>query len=513
LRIGRITIDRHNVFDLGEPAFKRFPYNWANRFHIVTKERFIRRELLFREGDVYNPDLLYETERFLRKRPFFRSVRVVAENPVNGRVDVNIETHDVWTTSFDLSYKFAGGTHLYRIGISESNFLGMGMRAGLYYRQDIDRIAHGFHFDDPHLLGSNWEFRGAFEGDQKKDQWAAGLVEPFRSITTPHSQGGMAEVAEDEGRLFEEGNEIATFQHEWGAARAFYSHALSPTQKVANRLIYAYEYREDIFSNIRVPSAIPPPTDRRTSALVLGIQHREARFVTDRGILTFDRQEDFNRGWDWLIEGGPSLEAFGASQDGAVLKGRVVKMWKPVVRNYINIDVRGDGRYEEGRVQNGILDLRGRYSTVNWLPRHTAFIRANMVWGKNLDSETQFILGGENGLRGYSVRQFGGSNKLLINVENRRTVVTDFLQLMSLGWAVFFDTGYAWYNKENFSLSDLRSDVGIGARVASSRSTNPSIYRLDLAYALDENNQSSRWVVNIGADLALGLGEKRRFEQ
>ena len=83
------------------------------------------------------------------------------------------------------------------------------------------------------------------------------------------------------------------------------------------------------------------------------------------------------------------------------------------------------------------------FTWTHWRPQHTAFLNTDFIFGKNTDPEVQFLLGGENGLRGYSVRQFSGTKTLLFNLEDRRTIVQEWLNLVSLGWAVFADTGGA----------------------------------------------------------------------
>ena len=50
--IRRIVIDRKNVFETGTPAERQFPYSWANRLHVVTREAFIHVPLIERHSVV-----------------------------------------------------------------------------------------------------------------------------------------------------------------------------------------------------------------------------------------------------------------------------------------------------------------------------------------------------------------------------------------------------------------------------------------------------------------------------
>jgi len=255
------------------------------------------------------------------------------------------------------------------------------------------------------------------------------------------------------------------------------------------------------------------PDDWTISALLPGFHYVDSAFNKTRGVVTFDRVEDFNSGWEWFAELGPSLEAWGATQDGLVGRGRVNKGWRPFPGQLFVLDFDYEGRFEHGKIKEGITDLDTRYSWWQWRPHNTAFVRFKGVLGKNLEEETQFLLGGENGLRGYSVRQFEGSSKVLLIMENRRNFIYDYLQLIHIGGAVFFDTGATWRENDRPSVGDFHSDVGLGLRLASSRSVESAIGRIDLAYALDDNKKSSRWVVSIGVDFALDFQDGTKFDQ
>src|SRR6202162_2810069 len=71
LRVGSITIRALNVFS-PEEAAHGWVYRAADALHIETRESVIRKFLLFREGEPYDPARLEETERNLRVLPFLK---------------------------------------------------------------------------------------------------------------------------------------------------------------------------------------------------------------------------------------------------------------------------------------------------------------------------------------------------------------------------------------------------------------------------------------------------------
>lgn len=516
LRIGAIRISRANVFDASDGVAARFPYSLANRIHVITQETFIRRELLFREGDVFDPEVVAESERLLRARPIFRYVSISTSAAADGVVDVEIETYDTWTTVPRPTYGVAGGEQYYGMGIRESNFLGLGKQLGAFVFRDVDRTTRGVSYRDPQLFGTRWVANIGYGTDDKGREWEGGIERPYFASRVPYAGGAAVRVLDDEDRLFQRREEAVNFGHRTRDARVFLSKALSRSDVRVRRISLAHERQEDDFFDVRflqVPEFPVPARDRVVSSLLLGFDYRDLDFETFRGVMTFDRVEDINHGWEWLVEAGPSLKSMGATRDGAFGRLQVQKVagWGDRVLWFNHLDA--DGRLESRSLVDGAMRLRSEVFLPDWRESHTASLRAEWRASHNLDPETQFIVGGDNGLRAYRLREEAGANSAILSLENRRVVLYDWLKLVNIGWAVFADAGTAWQRHSRLRMNEIKSDVGAGLRFSPTRSTDPSIIRVDLAYALQDNDSSSRLALNIGADIHFGEREERKFEQ
>jgi hemolysin activation/secretion protein len=126
-------------------------------------------------------------------------------------------------------------------------------------------------------------------------------------------------------------------------------------------------------------------------------------------------------------------------------------------------------------------------------------IAANIEFTKliNPDNDKELLLGGESGLRGYSVREFSGNKKLFISVEDRLFLKDDLWELISVGGALFYDAGMVWKKDEVVGLRGIKSDIGIGLRFGISRSSASEVIRVDIAYALNGSSADKRWVLTI----------------
>ena len=107
--IGDIVLDKANVFDLSDPAENNAFYRLANFIHVVTKDKVIRKQLLFKSGDTYSKRIADESERVLRQNQYLFDAKITPVRYENGVVDLSVETRDLWSLQPELSLSRKGG--------------------------------------------------------------------------------------------------------------------------------------------------------------------------------------------------------------------------------------------------------------------------------------------------------------------------------------------------------------------------------------------------------------------
>ncbi|MBK8575573.1 MAG: hypothetical protein IPN90_07830, partial [Elusimicrobia bacterium] len=125
-RIENIHILKRQIFDTSVPSENKWAYRTINHLHFLTKDRTIRQQLLFKRGDLFNPDIAKETERALRKILRLRDVHVRPVPVGPGKVDVIVESQDTWTTEPFIGVSGSGAETKYTMGIRERNLGGYG---------------------------------------------------------------------------------------------------------------------------------------------------------------------------------------------------------------------------------------------------------------------------------------------------------------------------------------------------------------------------------------------------
>jgi hypothetical protein len=507
--IGRIIIESEDIFNTADPSEDRALYRMANVLHIQTQKSVIQRELLFKEGDPYDPDLVLETERNLRQFNFLRRVKITPQETADGKVDLLVHTKDTWTLEPQFNFSRVGNRSSTKIGLVERNLLGSGKRLSAFVNRGPDGTDNSFAYRDQQFLGRSLELSGDYINGTDFREYGASVSKPFRSSLSRYSFEVSNFFSEENLPAYQDGREIGRFEKEGRVASVQVGRSFGSTPKLTRQgtLGFRQETRryEPVSGNTE--GFLKPPLD--LSVIEPGFNWQKLEFIKERHIEKFDRDEDFNLGagvgvslglgQDWeenkKTEGVPQLSA------------HVGHLFGP--GHFALVNARYRSRISNDRTDNLLANVDVQYFN-RLQPQQTLAGHLAYDHGYRLDPEEQLLLGEDTGLRAYSIGQFSGERRVLFNLEDRLFLSEDVLHLMSFGAAAFFDSGLAWGSSRNVNLSDLRSSVGVGFRIAMSRSSRNEPIRIDLAYALNDNQQKSRLVLSFQSGVKFGGSPEKR---
>jgi outer membrane protein assembly factor BamA len=154
--IGEIYFNIGDIFNELDPREDKSLYRLANRLHIKTREAAIRAQLLFTTGDRYSARLIGETERVLRRLDFIQDATIHPIAYDGQKVDLLVQTRDVWTLQPGFSYERKGGENATSIEVEEENLLGYGKSVKVEWSKDVERTAVLLQYRDPNVLWSRW---------------------------------------------------------------------------------------------------------------------------------------------------------------------------------------------------------------------------------------------------------------------------------------------------------------------------------------------------------------------
>jgi hypothetical protein len=115
-----VELDRRDIFD---PDERGWVARVGNALHVQTRAATIRREILFKSGEVFDSARVAESERNLRALGVFRRVRIDTVRTDSGLV-ARVLTKDGWSTKADWRFRSTGGQVAFTIGLVEDNLLG-----------------------------------------------------------------------------------------------------------------------------------------------------------------------------------------------------------------------------------------------------------------------------------------------------------------------------------------------------------------------------------------------------
>jgi hypothetical protein len=487
VHIGRVIIVPMPIFNSAEAGQGSF-YRLANLLHIQTREAFLRRFLLFREGDVYDPTRLAETERNLRTFGFLKKASVTASEPRDGVVDVTVLTEDASTTTVTGDFSNDGGKATYDVDLSQKDLFGSGSELQLHIDRAIERRTNTLEFLHPAVFGPYWNLDTLYAKNSDGSEQKLVLERPLYSYTTPWTASFIFDLLQRDERIFHDGKVAARFKQQHRELTLWRSHVLRNTQHGSSQLVGGFALLDDSFSHdVKRPFDVTPD-DRHFRFIDVGYESTGFRYVkldyVDRDLL----EQDVNLGQvttvhaaispgtspdrpvTWMFRG---MERIGyAVGDRSVLLGQITATTRAPRR------------------RNTIISLDGRSITRFRTIHPQAFVsRVRLDLGEQLDRDVQFLADGQNGLRAYPNFAFEGSRRLILNAEHRVFLGRELLQLFGLSAAAFADSGTAVSGP--IRLRDMKSDVGIGLRIGIA-SYDGALIRIDYALALNNSPVSRR---------------------
>jgi hypothetical protein len=495
LRIGRITIEAAPVFNDSEASHGGF-YRLANVLHAQTPPALIRQFLLFREGDVYEPARLAETERNLRLFDFLLSASVTAGPPHDGVVDVKVVTQDTWTTDVNGDFSNDGGIAAYDVNATQKDLFGTGSELQLHLEHGIERNTSSIEFLHPALFGPYWNLDTLIAKSSDGNEEKIDLERPLFSYTAPWTGGVLLDHLLRNERIYRDGAVAARFRQEHRELSASRSYVLHHGEGGLSSLVGGFDVLDDSFARLPERAGDAIPDARHFRFLDGGFESTAFRFVKLDYVDNDLKEQDFNLGHfrSLHVALSPPLSGRPATWRLRAAEGRGHAF---SADSFVLGQVTASTRSGKDRDTIVSSDVRAvaRFRT-HYPQAFVARVRVDLGW--RLDRDVQFLADGQNGLRAYPDFAFEGSRRIILNAEHRIYLGRELLQLFGPGVAVFADSGQA----VDGPFHGMKTDVGAGLRIGIAR-YDSALIRIDYAYALNASPLSRRGgVVSISTQQA-----------
>ena len=494
LRVGLVTIDAQPIFAENEVRGPVRLFRLANRLHMRTRDRTIEAQLLFRTGEVFNPKLLEETERNLRKLKFLREPKVTVVRTHDGLVDIAVVTSDVWSLSPTLSFGRSGGSNRTTFGVEETNFLGLGKQLAVGFQSDSVRDRRFIRYSDPNVAFGRWQLGAEFSKNSDGSLARFDIARPFFALDTPSALGLSLLHDDAEDRRDSLGIETDRYGRKQDVIDVYHGFSRGlQSDGVVRRFVFGARFERAEFSPLiattnSVGTVGALPEDRSYLYPYARFEWLADGYSTERNLRQMSRTEDINYGLAYTLELGLAPRALSAfdspnalmvratvSDAEAWQKGKHLLVWSAEFR----------GRVQNGGFENALVGGKADYF-YRWNARSTSLLSVSTDFGRRLDLDQLLNLGGETGLRAYPDRYQNGTRRTLFSAEQRYYTSWQPLRLFNVGAAVFADVGKV---SGDYSLQEADAgwarEIGIGLRIVNNHTAFAPVLHIDLAYPLD----------------------------
>ena len=527
LRIGRITIESTSVYTPEEVEAVGGAENVVRRtmngLHVTTRETVIRHELLFAEGDLYDPSVLDETERNLRSLGILNGVVIAAtDTTADGSVHVVVRTRDSWTLSASLGFSIASsGDTRWNVRLAENNFLGYGVTVGGGVGQDEDRAYWNLWYRQRRLFGTGLWLGLDYSEQADGHNYGVTLAQPFYAFDDPwslHTQAwdtkadvrtylsNAGPAGEDPSRAAslysriprEQKGVLVTHLRRLGAPggdrvwRGGIGFRYLDTRYQPGA---AAELSDGRVSDLRWLAEGDEPMARDTGHEVyphLSLQTEGRRWTKGRFVLQYGPVEDIPLHAAAALTVGPSGGQVGSTANfgRTAWRGDLnATLWRPVGGGLLLVRLDGSGTAGSREVRKhaasalaGWIVGKGSGNSP-WLTR----VFAEVAHGSRLNGTAAYLLGLDRGLRTLDFDGMAGDRLVRWNIEQGKVSPREYFGLMRAGLAVFYDGGCAWWRDEDRDLADARHEIGCGLRIGPTRSSNSLVTRLDVSWSLTDS--------------------------
>ncbi len=497
--LGEIRLLLGEVFDLRKPEEAHWVGRLANALHPTTRERVVRRELDFKEGERVSARRIHESERRLRAFRFLKDARIWPEPMPDGRIRAVVETQDAWSLKASLEFNRIGGQNAFGFGLKEVNILGAGKALTLEWNKDSDRTNTLVQFQDFQVLGSAWTLLGVYQrrSDGKARQFA--LNRPFRGLDDPWAADVQAADQASVVSLYQHGQVAYEVPVNEKTAAAGFAWVIGRYDAIVQRLRLGLDYRQVRYGTPQAPrpDLLPAPRleEQRLVGPSLSLSLFQDGFRTYHDLAGLTHTEDYNLGWDLRLAAGWYLRSLGSDLNAPFLRMSLGKGWAPG-NSLLLLRVSGEGYRETGEMRDGQLN-----ASLTWYgPVGKHFGSAARVdFDAMQDGGPQDVLylGGLEGFRGYPNHFLVGDRRWIASFEERALTDLRFWGLFRLGFAAFADVG-AIRNLKPGAWSRTYADLGGGLRVGDLKSSLGRVVYIYLARPLVWEPGQDRWQLLFG---------------
>ncbi len=464
-KIRNITVKRLDVFggnvrDPDSESEKKVD-RLLNKTHINTLEAIVRKNLLFKPGDLISPLILSDNERILRELSFIDDARIYIVPVSDEESDILVITKDVYSLGASYDYR---GLKKGSLSVFEKNIFGIGHELGFevpFNTSISDAPGFGVHYNINNIRKSFINLETFYLDDLIRESYGFRLSRDLLSSTTKYA-GGISiihmQTTEDLGSLPVPALLRYNF-HDFWLSRSF---LIDP--KSVSRIILGARYTHN---NILNRPSINPDSYHELQDYKIYIASAAfsvQKYYKASLIYGYGRTEDIPHGGLYKLTIGREFNEFKQrtyfSTEASLGKsaGKIGYIYGSVgLSSYLN-----GGKTEQGMLKFSLNHFSSLFPIMRSMVR--TFVDFDYTKGFNRYTDEFLYFPRDNGFSGFRNDSITGIDRFNIGIES-----------VVFSPANFFGFKFAYYGFADFSFlagaqknphsySGLAS-IGLGVRI------------------------------------------------
>lgn len=441
----------------------------ANKIHTKSNLQTIEKLLLFKVGDVVDPEVIYENERIIRSLPYIKEISILLtlDTIYPAFVKVTILTKDRF--SFGVTGN-VNGVQSAAFEIYDNNLFGVGHEIGVVFAGHVNKqpyLGTETYYKIKNIRGKFIDISFAYLNTYKSEGFRFMLNKPFITPSVKWGYGATGLRMFRANWIFPN-DMIQTelpmdfWYHGAWAGRSFQINKNEPEK---SQIVLAGGYNAQKFYSL--PDINPGYEDyflNRTFFLS-SITFTQRRYVQDELVYSYGITEDIPEGFKNEIVYGYEINEFTQRHYAHLLlsNGNLLINKKGYLFLSGNIGgYFGKNGFEQGQIDADINFISRQIKIGNKLSR--LFTKANYTTGLDRLDIEDLTLNRNNAIRGFLSHETFGKQRLTVNLEYVLFLNNDFYKF-NMAIFMFTDVGVIGSNKEFILTQNYYSGLGLGVRL------------------------------------------------
>ncbi len=470
-----------------------------NKIHIDTRQNIILKNLVFKEGDLLDPDQIADNERILRGLPYIQDalIQIVPDSSDPESVVVIVVTQDQFPWGVDPDMQ---DIDRFGLRLTHSNVAGYGHQAYVGMLTNLKDTLSPFGYELGYRLdniGGSFITAGVDFLNAQGRKWLG--IGAKREFLTPQTKWGGAfsyDIHRDDSTHIDHKDTVIFYQYSANFLDTWMGRSILIQQSKRKRIVLSARYNYKFFIDQPYIEADSNLAFHNRSFILGSIMLLKKDYYKSSLIFNFGRAEDIPFGYLVKITSGYFKDEF-YERPYLGLEAAWSRFFDDI--GYFGIGANTGGFIYNSSIKDVLLKARGSYiSPISVFGIYRIRQLGKLYYSLSAsDSSSQFVRYNRS-IEGLNERGIWGKSAVSVSIEN--VVFTPwFLYGFRFAPYASLDMGIISKNQNVFKEPDFHAGISVGLRIFN-ESLSFSRIDIKITYLLNNGGNSSAFRFDFATD-------------